>query len=356
MPVRPRALSLMRWLRAENLVGMRDPDLGYRNVRNCLIGHALSDPEHDSLPIISCAIFSAVATRLGMNAFCCAFPGHVHSSVLSPPNQTLDGTASEPGTKRETMYLDPFGSDDETPIQALRFTLTQIGWGSDPDVFLGTSPVPVIVHRTAQNLKASYSTIQDLPDGSQRADNLRRLRAGHAEMNLEATFYAAMWAQLVTQQTSGDHWDAHLSSFLQPLALTWSEDAWIVEKYLVPLYDAFVARRARPETHRVGWENVHEILAVLRNLDVRQPTVSRRYTQDIRDNVRFKIGDVFRHKRYRYVGVINGWWVATGTMEEQLGGDMDEEDAAAAGDGAGGSGRVGTPSQEVKRTTYYTCL
>jgi F-box protein 21 len=362
MPIRQKALSLVRWLRAKNLTGTEDPELNYRNIRNCFIGHALSDPQHPSLPIISSAIFCAVADRLDMKTSCCAFPSHVHASVFAPPGQSLDGTTSEPGVEMEAMYLDPYGSDEEITVEDLRLRLVEFGWASGSDVFLSASPVPVIVQRTAQNIKTTYARAQELRDGDQSGVELKRLRTGHPEMNLEAAFYGSMWAQLLTKQISNIHWNVNLNSFLNRFALTWSEDAWIVEKYLVPLYDTFIESRPQPR-NLVGWENVREILAMLRNLDHRQPTISRRYTQDIHNKVHHKIGDVFRHKRYGYVGVINGW-AATGTtalptphyMTADETEEEEEGDGVNNGNDNGGEGGNPLELPSIRSRTYYTCL
>ncbi|KAK0610456.1 hypothetical protein B0T17DRAFT_500397 [Bombardia bombarda] len=347
MSTRQKALNLVRWLRAKNLTGMDAPSLNYRNLRNCLIGHALSEDQHPSLPIISAAIFCCVAERLGLTTSCCAFPSHVHSSVIAPPGMTLDGTEEEnPNEELQRMYLDPYGSDDEVTISDLRLRLVEFGWTQGAEAFLTSSPVPIIVQRTAQNIRAAYSSSQNLPDG----DASTRLRTSHPELNMQAAVYASMWAELLMKQTSSHHWDNNLDSFLNKFALSWSEDFWIVEKYLIPLYDSFIASQPRIRA-RVGWENVREILNMLHNLDNRRPTVNRRYTEDINRRVLYKIGQVFRHKRYDYIGIINGW-TATGTtalpnphyLTEEA-----EEEVIIEHNSAGDIIR-----RQAK--TYYTCL
>ena len=115
MTVRQKAMALLHFVRSENLTGMVDPENNYRNIRNCLIGHALFDEEHQSLPIISSAIYCCLATRIGLTSACCAFPGHVHSMVFANDGETLDGkptgkpSSTLDGT--EKMFLDPFQLD-----------------------------------------------------------------------------------------------------------------------------------------------------------------------------------------------------------------------------------------------------
>ncbi len=351
MSTREKALSLVRWLRTNNLTGMDAPEPNYRNLRNCLIGHALSDERHPSLPIISSAIFCCVGERLGLTCSCCAFPSHVHASVIAPPGLTLDGEEeTNPNAEMESMYLDPYGSDEEVTVSDLRVRLVEFGWTQGAEAFLKTSPVPIIVQRTAQNIKATYSRVQSLPDGDPAELEMKRLRAGHPDLNLEAAVYASMWAELMMKQTTSLHWDTNLDAFLNRFALSWSEDAWIVEKYLLPLYDRFIESQPH-QRQRAGWENVRAILGMLDNLDNRQPTVNRRYTQEIRSRVQYKIGQVFRHRRYQYIGIINGW-AAMGTTALPTPHYLTTEDAEEE------AANEAEPAESRRRIakTYYTCL
>lgn len=356
MSTRQKALSLVRWLRAKNLTGMDRPELNYRNLRNCFIGHALSEEHHPSLPIISSAIFTCLAERLGMTAFCLAFPSHVHAAVYAPFGEDLDGEQFDnPKGERQRMCLDPYGSDNEVLLEDLRARLSEFTWTQGTEAFLMPSPVSIIVQRTAQNIKATYETLNTVAGNSTNEHDMRRLRSGHPGLNLEAAFYAAMWAELLMKQTSSFHWDSTLPAFLRRVAHNWGEDLWILKKYLVPLYDEFLASRPHnPAMPRIGYSNVHEIVAMLENIDNRIPEVSRRYTADINARVRYKIGQVFRHRRYQYVGVINGW-AAMGNnallMPHYLTTDEAEEE-----------GDVFDPTESVHSTlaapkrTYYTCL
>ncbi|GAB1317248.1 F-box domain-containing protein [Madurella fahalii] len=354
MSTRQKALSLVRWLRANNLTGMDHPEINYRNLRNCFIGHALSDDQHPSLPIISSAIFTCVAERLDMTAFCLAFPSHVHVAVYAPPGEDLDGNQAETTNDDEIrMCLDPYGSEEEVTLSDLRVRLVEFGWTQGTEAFLSPSPVPIIVQRTAQSIKAAHTTVRDLTDNDILGFEMKRLRSGHPDLNMDAAVYASMWAELLMKQTSSFHWDSNLASFLQKFALSWSEDVWIVKKYLVPLYEKFIASQPNPRP-RGGWQNVHEIVGMLDNLDNRVPTVSRRYTEDIYARVRYKIGQVFRHRRYRYIGVINGW-AALGSGGLPMPHYLDTHEAEEEGD-------VFDPTESVHSTwlgpqrTFYTCL
>lgn len=353
---RQKALSLVRWIREKNLTGMENPEANYRNLRNCFIGHALSDDRHESIPIISSAIFCCVAERLGLTSACCAFPSHVHASVFSAPGFTLDDVeADRPSSDMECMYLDPFGSDDEVTLDDLRGRFVEFNWVMGAAAFLKASPVTIIVQRTAHNIRATHATIQHVVAvDTARDQDMKRLRTGHPDLNLEAANYAAMWAELMTKQSSAFHWGHNLDAFLNRFALSWSEDAWIVEKYLAPLYDSFVAAQP-PDRRRMDWEDVRAILRMLANLDSRRPVVSRRYTQDIRTRVRYRIGQVFQHKRYRYVGVINGWAANGTTALPTPHYELAQEEHERGQNGGGADLPDGSRAREEDKT-YYTCL
>ncbi|KAL2179468.1 uncharacterized protein P884DRAFT_194834 [Thermothelomyces heterothallicus CBS 202.75] len=354
LSTREKALCLVRWLRANHLTGMEHPEINYRNLRNCFIGHALSEETHPSLPIISSAIFTCIAERLGLIAFCLAFPSHVHAAVYAPPGKDLDGEdTDETDGEKKRMCLDPYGSDQEVTLSDLRLRLVEFGWAQGTEAFLRPSPVPIIVQRTAQNIRATRDTVQNLTDNDILGSEMKRLRSGHPGLNMEAAEYASMWAELLMKQTTSFHWDSNLDSFLRKFAISWSEDVWIVRKYLAPLYDKFVASQPHSRL-RQGWENVHEILAMLARLDNRIPEVSRRYTEDISTRVRYKIGQVFRHRRYGYIGIINGW-AAKGSYSLPMPHYLNAAEAEEEGD-------VYDPTESVHSSrmgpqrTYYTCL
>ncbi|KAL2258361.1 hypothetical protein VTK26DRAFT_8362 [Humicola hyalothermophila] len=355
MSTRQKALCLVRWLRARNLTGMDRPEVNYRNLRNCFIGHALSDEQHPSLPIISSAIFTCLAERLGMTAFCLAFPSHVHAAVYAPPGEDLDGEpVSNPTEEQERMCLDPYGSDHEVLLQDLRAKLNEFAWTQGTEAFLMPSPVPIIVQRTAQNIRATYDTANNLTGDEIFVRELRHLRSGYPGLNMQAALYASMWAELLMKQTSSFHWDSNLMAFLKRFALLWSEDIWIVKKYLVPLYEQFLASRQRPHRPRDPWTDVTEIVTMLENIDNRVPEVNRRYTADINSRVRYKIGQVFRHRRYQYIGIINGW-AAMGSNTLPMPHNLTAEEAEEEGD-------VFDPTESAHSSlaapqrTYYTCL
>ncbi|OAQ79159.1 F-box domain-containing protein [Purpureocillium lilacinum] len=306
LTTRQKALALNRWLRANGLTGLHNPERNYRNLRNLLIGQALRHEDHDSIPIISSAIFCCLAARLGLTAQCCAFPSHVHAIIFAPPGQTLDG-ALEDGedSPRERMFLDPYGFDEEVPAAVLQALLAHIGWQTSADALLAPVSTLAVVQRTSQNVNATFARMLELQDDV--PPELIQLLRGNSSMNMEAALYASMWAPLLLSTPNTFEWDDRLANFLRRFAGSWPEDAWLVEEYLLPMYNGVAQRRdgfARPANR--GLSDPWEQLQLVRDQDDLKPHVVRR-TLFANQSVPFKIGQVFRHRRYGWVGVITGW-------------------------------------------------
>ncbi|KAK3989675.1 hypothetical protein QBC44DRAFT_266365 [Cladorrhinum sp. PSN332] len=308
MSTRQKAVSIVRWLRHNNLVGLELPELSYRNLRNCFIGHTLSDDAHPALPLISSAIYVCIAERLGLVSTCLAFPSHVHAAVYAPPGEDADGKPLSNPEKASLgrVYIDPYGSDHEVTVADLRSRLSEFGWSRHTESFLNPSPVPAIIQRTAQNIKTTWTTAAALRDHARSAE-MSRLRTGLPPgFDLDAAYYASLWADLLSKQADSPHWDATLDDLLARISRETPEDAWLVKRYISPMYDRFT--RAWPARgDRTAWRNPHKAVEMIENIDARQPEVSRRYTETTRTKVLYRIGQVFRHKRYRYIGIINGW-------------------------------------------------
>ncbi|KAJ3468438.1 hypothetical protein MRS44_002503 [Fusarium solani] len=263
LTTRQKALALNRWLRINNLTGLQHPER-YRNLRNCLIGQALRHEDHDSIPIISSAIFCCIARRLGLHAECCAFPTHVHAIVFAEQGKTLEGApVSQPNVPLERMYLDPYGSSEEVPMADLQAMLARLGWQTSTDVFLAPVSPIAIATRTARNIRATAARVMEARD--QADPGLTQLITGNDSTNIDAALYSALWASLLLTPADAFEWDEALEPFLNRFAKSWCEDAWLVEKYIFP-----------------------------RNGGRKQPVL-------------YKIGQVFKHRRYGWIGAVNGW-------------------------------------------------
>ncbi|KAJ1329024.1 F-box protein 21 [Microdochium nivale] len=143
---RQRALSLAEFVRAHDLVGVRSPET-YHDLQNSLVSVALCERDHPALPLISHAIYCALAERVGLAAGLTNTPRHVYVTVRAPEGATLDdddedgyddgapqkgratsnsSTSASAGAQDEdeldpsrTMFLDPFHHKEEVPLSQL---------------------------------------------------------------------------------------------------------------------------------------------------------------------------------------------------------------------------------------------
>ncbi|KAL2072297.1 hypothetical protein VTL71DRAFT_11640 [Oculimacula yallundae] len=303
--VRRTAIAAVAFLRRHNLTGISS-EIAYRDLQNNYIGIALQDQDHPSLPLISVALFCALGHRLGLDARCCATPGHAHAMIIPPPGETLDGRALEAGASPgEAMYLDPYRSDEEVPLSSLRVMLVE--WGipdSQRTAALSDCSTADVVLRTSRNILA---TVREY-----RANITNGDTSGHPTITLHANpfadldnaFYSSLWANYMFASPSRQPGRAPQSQFV-PMIMDRFErlypmDASLIEKHIMPLYD------------NTGHGTLQDGLRVVRAADQTPKQVRRRNTPAGKDSVRYKIGQVFRHKRYAYTAVITGWDVECG--------------------------------------------
>lgn len=286
-----KALVLNRWLRAQNLTGVQNPTRDYRNLRNCLIGQALRHPDHESIPIISSAIFACVARRLGLQAGCCGFPTHVHAVVALP------------GEDVPRMYLDPFANDNEVLEQDLRGILRRFGWPMNAES-LGIMRDASIVTRVAGNINETNNLDYgrwEIRDGVPNGHDHTQLIEGHGYPVMSACQYAGLWSGVLTSQPTDLEWLGDMGELLDHVIRTFPEDCWLVERYLIPICDTI-----GPTLHGNPPLESRQAVRPIRLSDQELGPVCPR-TQGEASPPLFRVGDVFRHRRYEYFGVITGW-------------------------------------------------
>lgn len=282
-----KAIALADFLRKDHLTGISG-NSHYHDLQNNFIGIALQDEPHSSLPLISVAIYCCVAQRLGIDAQPCGFPFHVLAIIKSLPGRALDGRLPQSGASSESMYMDPFRSNQEVHVKDLRAQLQRLGISASkfPEL-LAASSTAEIVRRNAKNIVTSLQAIR------------RDHSAGHSFPDADGAFYAAVWASLLLPEVSPITADAqrasclsHITELIEQYFLT---DIWLIEKYILPL-----------TVDRTQHERLQNAIKVIRTTDHKPKDVKGRTSDSLR-NVQYKIGQIFYHKRYRYKAVITGW-------------------------------------------------
>lgn len=288
---RQTALALNEWIRARNLTGLQNQQLDYRNLRNCFIGQALRDSKHESIPIISSAIYCCIAERIGLQADCFLAPICVHVVVTAPTGYDLDNNRSE---EEHQMYLDPFGTDGEVPLDRLEHLVSH----ADMTVasLRNSGSVLAVTTRTAHNIEASHTA------GSRRSDplSLSRLLHGHAAMNRQLSLYASRWALLALQAPFTRLWVERQTQLLKQIMRDWPEDEWIMSNYVTT------------QGHRSGSDVAmqHMDLFVMnRARHPEQPQPASFQNQLTAARVApFQLGQIFMHRRYGWLGAVVGFY------------------------------------------------
>jgi F-box protein 21 len=302
-PRRQRAVAIARYLRAYNYTGI-PTELHYRDLQNNYIGIALQDPDHPSSPSISVAIYCCVARRLGLYAYSCGFPNHPHAVVKLDPGGVPDGTHGDEGPGEvPLLYLDPYRTDAEIPIEHLRSQLA--AWGVNPvqfQRFLGESSTRNIVLRTSRNILATVHEFRGLGGGAQNTGHPTIRLYGNPFADLDDAFYSALWANFMLCSPPAQPDPTEQAQFL-PMILERFErlypmDANLIERYVYPAF-----RSAAPPDQF----GLPETLRVVRTTDSMPKQVRSRGPPGSLGDVKYFVGQVFQHKRYGYTAVIIGW-------------------------------------------------
>lgn len=298
---RAKASTLALYLRSQGFQGVSETS--YRALRNSFIGLVLQSPTHQSLPLISVAIFCALAQRVGLDARPCGFLFHVYCLVYAPAQHTLDGEYAPSRTVLDSMYLDPFRSSDEVSQGDLVRVLRDVGVpSSDYSTFLSDTTTREMVLRTARNIINSVQTIRQ----TQTAAHGVSTAWLHAYPDMDSAFYSTIWAMLLLGpgdpadgsttlgHTSAQRRRQYLPYLLEHFQSHAAWDVALLEQYVIPM---FYTLSEGPRLLQFV-QSMHQIDTL------RRPVIAR--MAGVR-NVQFRVGMLFRHKRYQYEGVITGW-------------------------------------------------
>ncbi|ORY15905.1 Hemimethylated DNA-binding protein YccV like-domain-containing protein [Clohesyomyces aquaticus] len=290
-------------------------DLEYSALRNSFIGLVLRSPDHQSLPLVSVAIYCAVARRVGVDARPCGFLFHVYCLVYAPKNYLVDGEYKPTSsTELDFIYIDPFHASTEVNPADLKTKLRESGVpGIDHEAFLSDTNTREMVLRTARNIMNSVQSIR------QREAGIYNRGPHHgwldAYPDMDNAFYATLWAMLIlgpSEDTLGTLSSVHtrrrqyLPYILEHFQTHFPWDVTLLEQHVTPLF------RNQPEGQRLL-----EFVQSMHNLDGMRKPVSARNTPPAQ-KVRYKVGQLFKHKRYHYEGVITGWDTSCDAGEEWI--------------------------------------
>jgi F-box protein 21 len=287
------------------------PDTSYGALGNSFIGLVLKSSTHESLPLISVAIYCALARRVGLDARPCGFPYHVYTLVYAPPNHDLDGNYKPSSSSTlDFMYLDPFRSSNEVFQGDLVRTLRDLHVPTpEHRHFLSDTHTRELVLRTARNIMTSVQTIRQSEAG------LRGIQASWLNFypDMDNAFYASIWSMLLLgpmyENPGLSNATTRRRQFLPYLLEHFQThcpwDVSLLEQYVIPMfYD-------QPEGQRLL-----QFVQSMYQVDAMRKPILRR--DDKTENVKFKVGQLFQHRRYSYEGVITGWDVSCDAGEDWI--------------------------------------
>ena len=287
---RQKALAIAAYMRQHNWTGVTE-DERYHYLQNNFIGIALQSEDHPSLPLVSVAIYCSVATRLGLDARPCGYPFHVIAIVKPPLNQDLDGRVVNSPCQTEPMYIDPFKSNHEIPVETLRTQLSDMAVvSSDHAILLRASSTLDMVRRAALNIIHSVQ-FEHQPGHRSALDRISSVS--------DSAFYGALWALLLLPDGNRAEVNAQRARYLpyifENLEKQFFADVGLVETYILPLFQ-----------NQGLYGQLHEITQAMRDADTMPKPIHERTRKTI-EEVRYHVGQVFEHKRYRYQAIITGW-------------------------------------------------
>ncbi|KAL3472403.1 Hemimethylated DNA-binding protein YccV like-domain-containing protein [Aspergillus californicus] len=291
---REKASAIVRHLKSHNLTGI-EPGRDYHSLEHNFMGFALEDPEHNSLPLVSAVIYCHIAQKIGLNAHPCGFPFHVHVIVIPPTGFDVDGNVVSTHTRCEPIYMDPFRSDQETPVSDM---ITQLNFlGASPveqSAVLGESRTPEIILRCSKNILNSM----------QRASQFPGARSGLLDVGCAR--YASLWSYLLlSSHLRPAELRHHLLWLMELLAIDFPCDIHLVQQYIAPIF-----------RNTLEFEQIMKSLHVIRAVDEMPKQVKRRSTEHKR--VSYHVGQVFKHRRYSYTAIISGWDAECGAGEQWM--------------------------------------
>ncbi|KAK6498557.1 hypothetical protein TWF481_011145 [Arthrobotrys musiformis] len=269
--IQEKAVGIISHMRSLGFLGCSQER--FHDLVNCFMGVSMRTTK-STLPITSCSIFCSLARRLGLEAHPCAYPYHVYALVRE--------------TESSHFYVNPHDSIDIVLQSELESRLEEIGVSITSEnvrKYLHPATTKELVLRNARNIlrntpRARRNLVDDQLDLS---------------INIDAAEYAALFAIALLSNT----WTTRI---LEPLCRCLQEsfplDVGLIEKHIVPL----AGPGSRPA------RLLQTICIALRNEDgmVRRPKL-----RSLAENrsVLFRIGTIFKHKRYGYQAVITGWTV-----------------------------------------------
>jgi F-box protein 21 len=195
----------------------------------------------------------------------------------------------------ESMFIDAFRPGNEVPAELLKANLNRIGIPSDRHAqYLKPISTADLLLRTGSNIVESchYRFVQA---------NWRSRHTPVEEPDTDLAYYSTVWVPtLLSNPSQGSDLTFRLATDSTLVTLCdflryYPWDADLIEDYVIPLF-----------AHRPQYKRLVEAVKTAQFEDLARPQVKRRRSE-IDVKVKYKIGQVFTHRRYEYEAMIIGW-------------------------------------------------
>ncbi|KAK8068343.1 YccV-like-domain-containing protein [Apiospora saccharicola] len=341
IPQKGKALIIAGMLREKNLLGNPDAT-AYHDLRNNFLSMALFVPPHTSLPLQSVAIYCAVAQRLGVNAQPSNYPGHVYAVVDCPRGASYDPrlsddlndhipqlSAGNPHTSEQRMYLDPFNSAHEIVAADLSRNLRdQRVPAGRVAALMGPTSVAEATRRAGRNiLRSAQSGFHDHDEDEENEGGEVGNSVGGGPLAYETATYVGLWnavllgdGQVRTRDHALQQSRLYLAPLLERLLQHFPQEICLAEKLCATLFPR--ASDGDSSLDNSGDEGGNQEqdpmdprneLAAFREADdqPRTPKIRSTVAGDGASSglpvVEYRVGQYFKHRRYKYLGVVIGW-------------------------------------------------
>jgi F-box protein 21 len=286
-----KAVAVSKYLREHHLLGCSAETFSLLRYR--FITHVLTHPtDKSSIPMQSVVIFCCVATRLGIKAWPCNFPAKIHAVIELPYGPSIKSIRASHKIPDGVVWMNPFDHDEIISEQGMREMLDQM-----PHYNTAESQYSCLTRAYTRDLvlRNGMNIIQSL--------QFHRPSQGWETSNIA---FCALWSLIITSQVDAPKnreaynrhvlWLRQIVNWFEGYVQDglWLDDALLFERYILPLIEEA--------------ETKSRLTQILEQIKIADSNANPVTPRDERTHlVKYKVGQIFRHVRYGYVGTVIGW-------------------------------------------------
>lgn len=308
---RKEARRLAQWYSSKLLAGTNEHELDGDGTGQ-VTGPA--DPTLCGYLIIFEVInFCRLASRLGLDARPVSFPCMPLVIIYPPAGSDCNGVPCVAPRKAEPMYVILTAGSGEIAIEKLYEHARCLPLPAGPQAgWLDPAPISKImircglaIIRSVERYRSGWgsrSPFNRRAGGVRRDDFLDLPWCSACRGDADSAYYGAVWALMVFGSRAEDYLGeqgvdvgAVVADLLKEIQDYTPEDATLMS-------DRSVRELADSPEYRLVLEYTHRLRS-----EYAQPTPVRPRNASINHLVKFRVGQLFRHRRYGYQAVIIGW-------------------------------------------------